>query len=180
MQYLTEPSLLPTFPDEILSVLIRHARPTDKFYAAAYYNCVQPPLATPKILNEYFSFLCASNLQSAFFFARARDTQTHKSLFSSLITSTLSDSTSGDVRSARSLQLINLPFSVEEEDWFEDCLLNGEGRNCHGAMDTVVVRRLVRGEGVDDLEGGRTGGGKIGGMDWGDVVGSFGLSRRGA
>lgn len=59
-EYLTHPSLLPTFPEEILNVLLKHAGETgsgrgkDEALALAYYHTVQPPLKSEEVRERFF------------------------------------------------------------------------------------------------------------------------------
>jgi hypothetical protein len=41
--------------------------------------------------------------------------------------------------------LVGLPFNEEEEEWFEKYLIEGDGRNCNGANETLLIRRMATG-----------------------------------
>ena len=75
-----------------------------------------------------------------------------------------------DARALRALQLIGLPFTEEEETWFEECLLHGSAAKLPGAKDSVLMRRLAKGRmqtgssAVDRLKGS-----KIDGVNWEDI-----------
>ncbi|OJD13639.1 hypothetical protein AJ78_05920 [Emergomyces pasteurianus Ep9510] len=184
LEYLTQPSLLPTFPDEILYVLATHPKTLkqqqqnpsnendDDSLATAYYLTVSPPLASPKALNAYFALLCRTHITEAFYFTRKQPSPTsHRDLLEQLILFVLSATKPGEVRAKRAMELINLPFNAEEETWFEGCLLTGKARNLQGAKDTVMMRRVATGRLQDlncgDLES--LGGRKIDGLNWDDL-----------
>ncbi|RMD40122.1 hypothetical protein DV735_g4998, partial [Chaetothyriales sp. CBS 134920] len=142
LEFLTQPSLTPTFQDEILEALLKH-RACDSSLAMAYYVSVQPPLQTTSSLYSYFSLLARASLTEAFHFARRRPE--HKALFDHLVLWTHTQGP-GESRAAAAIQLISLPFSSQEEGWFEECLLYGQAAKCSGAKDSVLMRRLTRGK----------------------------------
>ncbi|OAX85476.1 hypothetical protein ACJ72_00155 [Emergomyces africanus] len=183
LEYLTQPSLLPTFPDEILYVLATHPKQQkqqqnssgendDDSLATAYYLTVSPPLASPKALNAYFALLCRTHITEAFYFTRKQPSPTsHRDLLEQLILFVLSTTKPGEARAKRAMELINLPFNAEEENWFEECLLTGKARNLPGAKDTVMMRRVATGR-LQDLNSGdleTLGGRKIEGLNWDDL-----------
>ncbi|KAG5287135.1 hypothetical protein I7I48_02991 [Histoplasma ohiense] len=184
LEYLTEPCLLPTFPDEILYVLAtqpKHAQqqsqqlPNENYddsLATAYYLTVSPPLATPKALNAYFALLCRTHITESFYFSRKQPSpSSHRDLLEQLIVFVLSATKPGETRAKSAMELINLPFNAEEERWFEDCLLTGKARHLPGAKDTVMMRRVATGR-LQDLSAGgleALGGRKIEGLNWDDL-----------
>ncbi|RMZ84161.1 hypothetical protein DV738_g783, partial [Chaetothyriales sp. CBS 135597] len=149
LEYLTQPSLTPTFQDDILEALLKHPA-CDSSLAMAYYISVQPPLQTASSLYAYFGLLTSASLVQAFHFARRRPE--HKALFEHLVLQTHAQAP-GEARAAAAIQLISLPFSSEEETWFEESLLHGRAAKCNGAKDSVLMRRLARGR--LSLEGNR-------------------------
>jgi hypothetical protein len=70
----------------------------------------------------------------------------------------------------RSVELVNLPMSEEEESWFEEYLVRGEGRGLRKAKDTVMMRKIGTGKFEDSLEMKGINGRNIGGLDWGILV----------
>ncbi|EEP81340.1 conserved hypothetical protein [Uncinocarpus reesii 1704] len=165
--YLTEPSLIPTFPDEILYVLSTVPEQNDSF-AFAYYTAVSPPLASREVLNAYFGVLCRKGVDTAFYFTRKLSDDTRRELFDQLIVSVLATKP-GEERAERSMALVNLPFNKAEVEWFEDCLLYGKAKKLHGAKDTVMIRRVATSR-LDDLGKLESlGGRKIDGLNW-DVL----------
>ncbi|EFE30606.1 uncharacterized protein ARB_02528 [Trichophyton benhamiae CBS 112371] len=168
LEYITEPSLIPTFSDEILYVLSASSKQDDGL-AIAYYVTVQPPLASQKALNAYFGSLCRTGVPEAFYFLRQQPEESSSSLLEQLITFVLSTK-AGELRAKRAMDLINLPFSETEEECFNDLLLRGNAKNLHGARDTVMMRRVATGrvENLDsELES--LGGRRLEGLNWDDL-----------
>ncbi|RMZ85781.1 hypothetical protein DV737_g344, partial [Chaetothyriales sp. CBS 132003] len=166
LDYLTQPSLTPTFLDEILEVLLSQPA-CDDALAMAYYISVRPPLQSTSSLDAYFSLLRRTSLIEAFYFARQR--LEHKALFDQLVL-WVHEQAPGQARATRAIQFISLPFSSEEEAWFEESLLHGRAAKCNGAKDSVLMRRLVRGKlstasrAVDGYKGTR-----IDGVNWDEL-----------
>ena len=144
---LTEPTLIPTFSEEILYTLARNATSHPEL-ALEYYNSTSPVFTSAKTLNAYFSVLSGASVTEAFFFTRRQADYVRRHLFEYLI-SQVHGSSSGEKRARRSLELVELPFDEEEEEWFEDYLLDGKGKGLFGARDTVIVRRIATGRGDD-------------------------------
>jgi len=171
LDHLTDPSLTPTFSDEILYTLLAHPK-CDNSLAMAYYLTVSPPLQHRKTLDAYFLLLCQTSVVEAYHFCRKQGSR-HQELFEQLLISGLSEAP-GEARAQHALTLIGLPFSAEEERWFEDCLLYGKGAKCHEAKDSVIMRRIAV---CKDLEGvgalDRFRGHKINGVNWDDVRSSM-------
>lgn len=170
LEYLTEPSLIPTFPDEILYVLtLTHLPKHDDSLAMSYYHTVSPPLASEKVQKAFFEVLCRASITEAFYFARKNDEIRRRRYLEQLVVFVHSSS-AGQIRGERAMELVNLPFDEEEEKWFEDCLLHGAAKTLHGAKDTVLMRRLATGKLKDlsaDVES--LGGKKIDGLNWDDL-----------
>ncbi|KAK8256843.1 nuclear pore complex assembly-domain-containing protein [Phyllosticta capitalensis] len=154
LEYLTHPSLLPAFTEDILCVLIEHGKPVNKHLPLAYYNAVRPPLTNPDLQKSYFTYLARLSLIQAYFFIENQPVQDHKSLFQLLVDDALQHSRS-DSPSNVVDELINLPLTEEQEAWFEEYLLEGKGRTYHAARDTVVARRLALGKYTEAIEVGQ-------------------------
>ncbi|EAW11567.1 ELYS family protein [Aspergillus clavatus NRRL 1] len=167
IEYLTEPSIIPTFPDDILYVLTLPQLPKhDDSLAMAYYLTVTPPLAAPKVQKAYFEILCRSSITEAFYFTRKRDDGLRRAYLEQLIVFVHTTSP-GQMRSQRAMELIGLPFDHKEEEWFEEALLRGSAKTLHGAKDTAMMRRFATGK-MDGLsaELESVGGKKIDGLNW--------------
>ncbi|PYH97036.1 hypothetical protein BO71DRAFT_347790 [Aspergillus ellipticus CBS 707.79] len=170
IEYLTEPSIIPTFPDEILYVLtlpqlLKH----DDSLVMAYYLTVAPPLASDKVQRAFFKTLCRASITEAFYFTRKYDETLRQNYLTQLI-EFVHTTDPGQVRSTRAMELIGLPFDDQEEEWFEDALLHGSAKGLHGSKDTVMMRRLASGKSSGlstELES--LGGTKIDGLNW-DVL----------
>lgn len=148
LELLTDPSLTPTFSDQILYTVLQNPK-VDNTLAVAYNVTVSAPLEDPKTLDAYFAFLCDTNITQAYEFCQTRVASQRRELFENLILTTLS--TKGDETASRTERLIELPFTQEEVLWFENFLLHGKGQSCHGAKDTVTMRRIATGEGAADI-----------------------------
>ncbi|KAL8862521.1 MAG: hypothetical protein Q9178_001019 [Gyalolechia marmorata] len=146
LDYLTEPVLIPTFPEEILYILCTHPDQRDDQLPLAYYYTVSPAVTTPKVISALFSKLALSSVTDAFFWSRKQGETSHKNLFEQLITTVLNGPEGAD-RARRSVELIHLPFSKEEETWFETYLTDGKGKSLPGAKDAVAVRGMASGRG---------------------------------
>lgn len=167
IECLTEPSLIPTFPDDILYVLtLPHLPKHDDSLAIAYYLTTAPPLAGPKVQRAFFETLCRSNVTEAFFFTRKWDESQRRIYFEQLIEFVMR-TPAGQTRSKRAIELVGLPLGEDEEAWFEETLLHGAARALPGAKDTVMMRRLATGhitELGNELEA--LGGKKVDGLNW--------------
>ena len=132
----------------------------------SYYHTVSPCLTTPKIVDAFFLALSTVSVTEAFHFAREHDTGTHRRLLDHLVSHVLSSS-DGEQRALRGIELVNLPFSEEEEEWFEDCLTAGKCRSSHGAKDTLMMRRMAMGRFAAALEDPKAPiGRKVDGINW--------------
>jgi hypothetical protein len=152
--YLTKPSLIPTFPEEILSTLVQHASHGDMTLPLTYFHTVNPQLTNPAALDTLFSALCRVSVSDAFYFARGLSEFAHQHLFEQLLHFVLSQR-AGESRAEQCVEIVNLPFSAGEEQWFEEYLLYGKGRSLPGAKDTLMMRRLGTGQFKEALAGSR-------------------------
>ncbi|KAL9002901.1 MAG: hypothetical protein Q9188_004192 [Gyalolechia gomerana] len=173
LDYLTDPVLIPTFPEEILYTLCTHRDQHDPNLPLAYYFTVSPAITSPKILEIFFSTLATTNVTETFFFARRQGETNHRKLFEILIGSVL-DGLEGEDRARRSVELIHLPFSKEEEIWFEAYLTDGRGKKLPGAADTLAMRKMVTGQTLGtDGQGNGLGRKKNGGSGWSSLASSY-------
>ncbi|KAJ5220425.1 hypothetical protein N7468_009629 [Penicillium chermesinum] len=170
IEYLAEPSLIPTFPDEILYTLtLPHIPKHDDSLAIAYYLTAAPPLATEKVQRAYFETLARSGVTEAFFFTRKYDEFHRHSFFVQLIEFVLKTSP-GQTRSKRAMELVGLPLDEDEEAWFQESLLRGAASHFPGAKDTLMMRCFATGK-MDALaaELETLGGKKVEGLNWDDL-----------
>jgi Nuclear pore complex assembly len=171
LELLTDPSLTPTFSDQILHTLLQNPK-VDNSFATAYYLTVLPPLDHQKTLNAFFSFLCDTNIIHAYHFCQVRASSERRTLFEQLIFAAISSKAGQTVPRAETL--IGLPFNDMETLWFEDFLLHGKGSSLIGAKDSVVMRRIATGRDYADLQSlQRFRGQKIDGINWGDIRTNF-------
>lgn len=66
----------------------------------------------------------------------------------------------------RSVELVNLPFTQEEEEWFEEYLLRGEGRSLKKGKDTLMIRKIGTGHFTESLSLKGINTRSFGGLDW--------------
>ncbi|KAL1993947.1 hypothetical protein VTN49DRAFT_2616 [Thermomyces lanuginosus] len=170
LDYLTQPSLIPTFPDDILHVLSLQTLPKhDDVLAVTYYLTVSPPLNSEKVRRSFFDILCRASVTESFYFSRKHGDNARREFFEQLVWSVLK-SEAGKPRAERALELVGLPLDEEEESWLEDFLLTGKGSTLPGAKDTVLMRRLATGRSqnlpseVESLSGR-----KVDGINWDDL-----------
>ncbi len=166
LEHLTDPSLTPTFTDDILLVLLQHSK-CDDALAMAYYVTVRPPLRNQQTLDLLFALFVRTNVIEAYNFAK--QSPHRRRLFEELIVSVHRKEVS-EARAQRALQLLGLPFTEEEAAWFEECLLHGRAAKLPGAKDSVLMRRLATGNlqsGSDAVD--RLKGTKIDGVNWEDI-----------
>ncbi|KAF7883877.1 hypothetical protein EAF00_011189 [Botryotinia globosa] len=164
LQYLTHPSLIPSFADEILEALVLHSS-DDLAIPLAYYHTVQPALASSRATESLFSAIARTSVTEAFYFSRGQSQYMQRHMFEQLIAAVLKNSPSETIAD-RSVELVNLPLSPEEEAWFEDYLLRGEGRAIRKARDTIMMRRIGTGKFSETLSLKGIGSRSIGGLDW--------------
>lgn len=173
LDYLTEPMLIPTFAEKIMSTLCTHPEQHDDKLPLAYYYTVSPAITSPNVIEVFFSALAKVSVTEAFFWARKQGGSSHRRLFEQLIGAVL-DGKEGEDRAGRSVELIHLPFSKEEETWFGAYLSDGKGRGLPGAEDTLSVRRIVVGRpGAVAQSGGGFGSKNHDSMDWSSLGSSF-------
>ncbi|CAO2656108.1 Nn.00g049110.m01.CDS01 [Neocucurbitaria sp. VM-36] len=160
---LTHPSIIPTFPDEIMLTLLNgrerlggQSSPQDDILPLAYYNCVKPPLDDQKVRNEFAKYMSGRNVTETYYWILSRPEYEHKPLLEILIEQTLEknawSSASGDenyTRVDKAVELVSLPFTESEEDFIEKFLTEGRGRMFQGAQDTVMMRRIAMGRLAD-------------------------------
>ena len=157
MDFLTQPSLIPTFAEEILHALLLNIdngnkdNTEDLNLPLSYYQSVSPGITSPEIRDAYFNYLARLSVTEAYNFARTQQPRNIRShLLELLATSVLSStntSNQGDDRAARGLELVDLPFDEEEEEGlFANYLLRGKGKSLPGAKDTVMMRWVAKGD----------------------------------
>lgn len=164
LEYLAHPSLFPEFADDIITILVQKAAKDDYSLALSYYHAVQPVLTTSTAMSHLFEAMARTSLIEAFYFSRTKSEQTRQLLFQQLISSVLGG---GENIAARATELVSLPLDSAEEQWFQDYLMAGDGRNLKNAKDTVLMRRVVTGRHADSMND------KSLGSQWSAVLGGF-------
>lgn len=164
LQYLTHPSLIPTFADEILDALVRTSS-NDLSLALAYYHTVQPVLTNPSAIECLFSAIARTSVTEAFYFCRGQTEYTRHHMFEMLVSLVLNNSPANTVAD-RCVELVNLPLSKEEDIWLEEYLLQGEGRGLKKGKDLVMMRKIGTGNFTESLALKGISSRVIGGLDW--------------
>jgi hypothetical protein len=181
--HLTHPSIIPTFPDEIMLTLLKgrdrlgsigvQKRKEDDILPLAYYNCVKPPLEDQKIRMEFAKYLAARNVTETYYWIRDRPEHEQQPLLEILIEQTLdknawSSSHEDDTysREQKAMELVSLPFTTDEEEFVEKFLTEGKGRSYQGAPDTIMMRRIATGRFTDVYGENGTRGHRIDGVNW--------------
>jgi hypothetical protein len=183
VEHLTHPSIIPTFPDEILHTLMKgrdklasvgvQRGTEDDILPLAYYNCVKPPLEDQKVRNEFAKYMSSRNVTEAYYWIRDRPEHEHKQLLEILMEQTLERSAWSRgvenelyTREDKAVEFVSLPFNDEEEEFIEKFLTEGKGRTYQGAQDTVLMRRIATGRLANVA--GETGarGQRLGGVNW--------------
>ncbi|VZH88740.1 unnamed protein product [Fusarium fujikuroi] len=136
-----DPSLIPDFADNIMTVLVQSAQDGDYSIALSYFYTVQPKLKTSAALELLFGAMAKTNISEALFYSRTQSPHTRELLFRQLIASVLDSP--HDELSERASQLTFLPFDKSEETWFEEYLLHGNGKTHKKAKDTLVMRKIA-------------------------------------
>lgn len=180
---LTHPSIIPTFPDEILLTLLTgkdkmggmgvQKSEQDAILPLAYYNCVKPPLEDQKVRNEFAKYLADRNVTEMYRWIHTRPEYEQKPLLEILVEETLHTDAWGNSKAAalytwedKAMELVSLPFSEEEEQHIEKYLTEGKGRTFQGAEDTVMIRRIAMGRLTDVAADNATKGRRVDGVNW--------------
>lgn len=144
------------------------ARKNELPLALAYYYTVQPVLKDSRAIQCLFRAIATSSVTEAFYFSRAQPEHTRRHLFEFLISLVINNSPKQTIAD-RSVELVNLPFSVEEEEWFEEYLVRGDGRGLSRSKDTLLMRKIGTGKFTESLSLDVPRGRPIGGLDWNNL-----------
>ncbi|KAI1264713.1 nuclear pore complex assembly-domain-containing protein [Xylariaceae sp. FL1019] len=144
LEYLTHPSLISDFADDIISVLVRRVKDGDYTLPLAYYHTVQPSLQSSTAVELIFDAMAKSSVIEAFEFTRSHAEYMRRQLFNRLVIAVV-DSTKTEESAKRAFELTSLPFDADEEQWFTECLESGEGKRYKAAKDTLLMRRIATG-----------------------------------
>lgn len=143
LHYIVHPSLNPSFTSEIMETLVNSSG-GDMTLPLAYYHTFQPQLSKEKGLKILFSAYAKASVIEAFYFSRKHNKHTQRDMFETLIATVIHDSTKSR-KSARSMELVNLPFTPQETSWFEEYLTEGEGKDSEKAADILSMRLIATG-----------------------------------
>lgn len=142
LEYLTHPSLPSEFADEIVIILVRHAKDNDYSLPLAYYHTTQPVFKKPEALDLLFGAIVRTSITEALFFSRKYAEHTRRILFEKLVSSVLEEQMIGGTRSK---ELIGLPLDELEEAWFQEYLTTGAGSKLKLANSTLETRLVITG-----------------------------------
>jgi len=161
--------LIPTFADEILIVLVKHAKQNDLTLALAYYYSVLPALTQQAAIESLFSAVARTSVTEAFYFCRIQSEHAQEHLFEMLIALALANQPNTST-AERSLELVKLPMTKQEEAWFENYLLRGEGRSIQTGKAALMMRMIGTGKVLEAsaLKGPTSR--AIGGLDWNSLI----------
>jgi len=151
---------------------VRHAKNNDLALPLEYYHTVQPALTSSQALESLFSAIARTSVTEAFYFLRGQPEHTQRHMFEMLVALVLNNS-SKDTIADRSVELVNLPLTQEEDKWFEDYLMYGEGRSIRKAKDTLMIRRIGTAKFTESMSLRHVNGRSIGGLDWGTLSGAI-------
>lgn len=151
LDYLCQPSLIPTFPEAVMEALLANQQHN---LAVAYLNSMGMTFNMTALedgLRMYFKTIADSSIANAYMFLQDQPLADKKDLFEMMIESALrtplmSGKTGNIARTERCAQLVDLPFSAEEQEWFEEFLVKGDGRNLQGATETVATKWIAIGK----------------------------------
>jgi hypothetical protein len=115
--------------------------------------------------------MARTNVTEAFYFCRGQPEYTQRHMFQMLVSLVLNNS-SAETIADRSVELVNLPFTAEEDAWFEDYLLRGDGRALKKGKDTLMMRKIGTGSFAQSLSLKGINNRPIGGLDWGTLSGA--------
>ncbi|KAK5630359.1 hypothetical protein RRF57_006074 [Xylaria bambusicola] len=153
LEHLTHPSLISDFADDIIIVLVHHAKDGDYSLPLAYYHTVQPSIRSSAALEALFDAAAQSSVMTAFEFSRSHADYMRRQLFQRLVLSVLG-SGRGEEAAEKAFELTSLPLDADEEQWFRECLESGEAKRFKTAKDTLITRRIITGQTVGANEKG--------------------------
>lgn len=116
------------------------------------------------MLEAYFLILCRASVTEAFYFSRTQGDINHSILFEKLVLF-VHTKTSGADKAARGVELISLPLTEEEENWFTGYLTKGD-EELAGAADTLRMREVATGHSINVQLPAGNGSEKIDGVNW--------------
>ncbi|RWA08227.1 hypothetical protein EKO27_g6892 [Xylaria grammica] len=146
LEHLTHPSLISDFADDIITVLVRHAKDGDYTLPLAYYHTVQPSIQSSSALESLFDAIARSSVTEAFEFSRSHADYMRRQLFQRLVLIVL-DSGRSEEAAERAFELTSLSLDADEEQWFKEFLESGEAKRLKIAKDALLMRRIVTGHG---------------------------------
>lgn len=108
----------------------------------SYFYSVRPILKTNEALELLFDAMVRTNATEALLFSRTFPQHTRELLFHQLAGTAFSTGR-GDEISNQAGELLFFPFDKEEDQWLEEFLSSGDGRNLKRAKDMLLARRIA-------------------------------------
>jgi hypothetical protein len=167
LQYLTHPSLIPTFADEILEILARKSK--DITLPLAYYHTARPSLTNEKSIEYLFTSIAKASVTEAFYFAREQSMWSQRHMLEMLIALVLQNSPPDQIAD-RATELVGLPLSEEESAWFEEYLTRGDGASLRKAKDTLLMRKIGTGKFDEAVKLKGVNSKSAGGLEWNSLL----------
>lgn len=143
LEYITHPSLIPDFADDIIIALVQQAVANDYSLALSYFYSVQPVIKSSRAMELLFRAMAHTDISEALLFSRTQPDHTRELLFQQLVTVALENRSDVDGQPNQSSELAFLPFDTMEERWFDEYLSTGEGRSLKKAKDTILIRKIA-------------------------------------
>ncbi|RDA88628.1 hypothetical protein CP532_5828 [Ophiocordyceps camponoti-leonardi (nom. inval.)] len=155
LEFVTHPSLTPDFADDIITTLVRYAPNHDYSLALSYFYTVRPSLKSASALELLFDAMVHADATEALLYSRTHPQHTREQLFRRWVRTNLKQSRREEQPDQRD-RLAFLPLDSVEEEWFEQYLTVGEGKNLPKAKDTLLARQIAC-DRFSDVSGQRVG-----------------------
>ena len=107
-----------------------------------------------------------ASVTEAFYFSRGQ-VDTSRQYFLERLVAFVLQTQPSDLAAARSAELINLPFDLTEEQWFEEYLGIGGGKQLAKAKETIMMRRIGTGRFAEARSMDQMSTRSISGLNWG-------------
>ncbi|KKA31079.1 hypothetical protein TD95_004593, partial [Thielaviopsis punctulata] len=144
LEYITHPSLISDFSDDIVTVLALNAPAGDYTLVLTYFHTVQPVIKSAQTLDILFDAMAKTSVSQALSYSRTHSETTRELLFCQLIASVLNGA-GNPTGASRAVELVGSVFDECEEQWFEEFLTHGAGKSLKKSRDTLFMRKIATG-----------------------------------
>ncbi len=166
VECLTQPSLTPLFAGEIFTTMQRPPPDEDPTLPLAYYHTVSPGFEFPLALEMLVISTAEASITEAFYLARRQVESRRKEFLEAIIRAAIQPRF-GAQRAERVMELVNLPFTSQEEEWFDDYLREVKKDWPVGSHLTLPVREMATARYVEaERDWKNQKGKKLKGIDW--------------